>query len=678
MRIISLIATFCFSCSVLALAQQTDGLVELAQNVKVQSATGINTTEREFSPMFYQKGIVFVSSRNKQGPIDEELGETFFDVYFSELDANGMPLKPRPFSIEINSQLHEGPMAFNQKGDRIYFTRSATNPRVNKSGKALTYLQIFEATKGEFDWEKVKPMPFNGNFSCMDPSLSPDGTKLFFASSKPGGFGGTDIYYVEKQGDTWSKPVNMGEEINTEKNEAFPFFHESGALFFTSDGHRGYGGIDIFKIDLTTQPWGKVINIGKPFNSAKDDLGLIINTEGSRGYFSSNRDGGLGKDDIYYFESPDGLPGIEVKSSLNIVVSVNDASNSRRLPAVAIRVFELTGEEVKDKQHLYHTELAPSEQNAADYTFRMVRKKESELGEPRQLTNRTGEAIVPLEENKDYLLLVSKSDYTSQEIKYSTKNMTLPRPVEVLLQPRNCLTINGIVKSTQLDRLIANAKIRVKNECNNQEEIVYTNVNGVFESCLDIGCDYTIISEKKGYAQAFTEISTVKIRGSRSVDIEMRMTPTANEVFSQPLQAGSVIVLENIYYDFNKYAIRPSENQELESLAKLMKQYPSMEIELASYTDSRGESQYNLELSLKRAEAAKKFLMGQQVAGSRIQAFGFGESKLRNQCKDGVECTEEQHAYNRRTEVTITRMTEPTPVLKEYSEKGGKGNEKKQ
>lgn len=671
MKNIPLVIAFWMGMLCNALAQQADQAVQSAQNVKLQNATGINTTEREFSPMFFQNGIVFLSSRNKQGPLDEELGETFFDVYFSELDPNGMPLKPRPFSVEINSQVHEGPLSFNQKGTHVYFTRSAASPRMSKSnGKIRTYLQIFEANKGEFDWENVHPMPFNGNYSCMHPSLSIDGTKLFFTSTMPGGYGGTDIYFVEKQEDKWSKPVNMGPEINTEKNEAFPFFHESGILFFTSDGHAGYGGIDLFKIDLSGQTWGKIINIGKPFNSEKDDLGFVINAQGSRGYFSSNRDGGSGKDDVYFFETPEGLPGLEVKSKINVVISVYDASNSRRMMGAAIRVFERT-DGLIDNQQLYTQELAPSDDDSGEYTFKMLRKKESELGEPRQLTNRNGEGIIQLEEDRDYLFLISKADYSSQEVTYSTKNMTLPRPVEVILQPRNCLALMGTVKSEQLNRLIPNAKVRVKNECTGKEEIVMTNVNGVFEYCLEIGCDYTIISEKKGYAQGFTEISTVKIRGNRSAEVEIKMTPTASEIMRQPLQKGSVIVMENIYYDFNESTIRSSENQELKSLAELMKQNTSMEIELAAYTDSRGDSNYNLELSLKRAEKAKAFLMQQGINGKRIQTFGFGESKLRNHCKDGVECSEEDHAYNRRTEVTVSRMGEAAP--KEFSEKGGKG-----
>src|SRR5690606_30884883 len=148
---------------------------------------------------------------------------------------------------------------------------------------------------------------------CMHPSLSPDGMKLFFSSNMPGGYGGRDIYMSEKQGDTWSKPVNLGPEINSEKDEAFPFFHESGVLFFASEGHSGYGGLDLFMLDLSTRTWGKVINLGKPFNTPQDDFGMIVNTEGTSGYFSSNRDGGMGKDDIYFFDANGGLQGLNIK-----------------------------------------------------------------------------------------------------------------------------------------------------------------------------------------------------------------------------------------------------------------------------------------------------------------------------------------------------------------------------
>ena len=131
-------------------------------------------------------------------------------------------------------------------------------------------------------------------------------------------------------------------------------------------------------------------------------------------------------------------------------------------------------------------------------------------------------------------------------------------------------------------------------------------------------------------------------------------------------EEGSVIVLENIYYDFNKSAIRTGAARELDALATLMKQFPSMEIEMVAHTDSRGSEEYNLKLSLKRAESAKRYLVSQGIEAKRIRALGYGESKLRNDCADGVNCSEEEHQYNRRTEVRVARLD--APVRLKYQE----------
>lgn len=627
-------------------------------NVTLRNVTSINTPSMEFSPMFYKRGIVFVSSRQKHGPIDEKLGETFYDIYYSDLDPNGMLLKPTGFSLEINSQYHEGPVAFNRKQDRIYFTRSNQSaPGITKADeKGKVWLKIYEARRGEFDWENVRELPFNSNsFSCMHPTLSPDGTKMFFASNMPGGYGGRDIYMSEKQGESWSKPINLGPEVNTEKDEAFPFFHESGVLFFASEGHEGYGGLDLFMIDLSTREWGTVTNLGKPFNTPQDDFGLIINPQGTRGYFTSNREGGAGKDDIYFFEVPDGLQGVDVKPKIGILVTVFDASTSRPAIDAAVRVFEQSGTGLVDNEALYDVELVPSADNPADFVFKMKRKKEEEMDVPKQLTNRIGETMLQLEENKDYLILVTKPGFIAQEVKYSTVSGGIPRPIEVSLQPNNCLGLDGVTLSGNNRRPISGVRVRIINNCNGKEEIVGTNIEGRFEFCLEMGCDYNIISEKIGYTQGFSEISTVKIRGSRSVDVEMVMTPTSVETFDEPLRKGTVIILENIYYDFDKSAIRAGEDRDLEALAAMMKQYPSMEIELIAHTDSRGDNAYNLALSLRRAESAKDFLVSLGVEPKRIRAFGYGESQLRNRCSDGVECSEEEHQRNRRTEVIVTK-----------------------
>jgi outer membrane protein OmpA-like peptidoglycan-associated protein len=643
------------------------------QQINIVNATAVNTPSIEFSPAFYRNGIVFVSSRIKSGPIDEKLGETFFELFYADLDPNGLPIKPLPFSMELNSRFHEGPVAFNKKGNRIYFTRTnmhlgiAQSDKKGKKGKV--HLKIYEAVRGEYDWENVTELPFNSDkYSCMHPTLSPDGTRMFFSSDMPGGYGGRDLYVVEKQGNTWSKPINLGPDINTNKDEAFPFFHESGVLFFASDGHPGFGGLDIFMIDMSSRIWGVVTNLGKTINSAHDDLGFILNEEGTRGYFSSNRQGGLGKDDIYMFELPNGLPGIEVKNRVNVVVAVYDASNSRGAAGAAVRVFERGEDGLLENENLYNVELTPSPNNRPnDYVFTLVRKKEDELGEPRQYTGRNGEAIISVEEDKEYIILISKSGYTTHEVKYATKYGAIPRPIEVALKPSNCITLTGTAMNNQTSKRIPGVRIRVRNECTGQEESLQTNVDGFFEYCLEMGCDFTIQAEKTGYTRASTEVSTVRIRGSRSQEIQLDMIPVSDVANREPIQQGTVILLENIYYDFNKSVIRTGEDRELEALAHLMNLYPSMEIELAAHTDSRGDEASNLLLSLRRAESAKDFLVSRGVLPHRIKAVGYGEARLRNHCRDGVECSEEEHQYNRRTEVIVTRMEESVPI--EYNQR---------
>jgi hypothetical protein len=206
----------------------------IAPGVIIKNAETVNSPYLEFSPVFYQNGIVYVTSRQKGGAVDEKIGETFFELYYSELDGNRNPIKAQDFSINVNSQVHEGPVSFNRKGDVLYFTRNNMKNGVRKAdSKGVTRLKIYEAQKGEFDWENVTELPFNSDeYSTCHPALSADGRRLYFTSDMPGGYGGFDLYFVERRGDDWSRPINLGGSINTDKNEVFPFMHESGVLFF--------------------------------------------------------------------------------------------------------------------------------------------------------------------------------------------------------------------------------------------------------------------------------------------------------------------------------------------------------------------------------------------------------------------------------------------------------------
>jgi outer membrane protein OmpA-like peptidoglycan-associated protein len=648
---------------------------EINPNILINNAVLINTEHLEFSPAFYQNGIVYVSSRYQNGPVDEKIGETFFELFYSELDREGNPLEPQDFSVNVNSQTHEGPVSFNQAGDVIYFTRNNMRNGVRQADdQDVTRLKIYEAEKGMFDWENVRELPFNGdNFSSCHPSLSPDGRRLYFTSDMPGGYGGFDLYVVEKVGDSWTQPINLGPEVNTTGNEVFPFIHDSGMLFFSSNGHEGYGGLDIYMINVGGQSWSKVFNLGMPLNSARDDLGFILNAAGTMGFYTSDRAGGYGKDDIYKITLPEGLQGINSVLELPSKMIVFNEETNERVPTASVRVFERSADGFIEGNDHYDVHLVPSTNGSNELEIRLVRKRPSELGDPALYTDPNGEAIYRLKAEKSYVILVEKDGYEMGEVFYSTVGETGPQTIRVPIRRQSCTLLSGIVSLENYESPIPNATIRIVNECTEEETTVRSNASGEFQACLPIGCNYTIHADKQGYTRGTNRVSTneTEVAGSPSLNVNLQLNPIANNLIREPIREGTVIVLENIYYDFNKSAIRRGVARELDALVNLMQLYPSMEIEMIAHTDSRGSDEYNMELSLKRAEAAKRYLVSQGISADRIKAFGYGEAQLRNNCGNGVDCSEEEHQYNRRTEVRVSRMAENVDVQYEDSDPFG-------
>ncbi len=633
--------------------------------VEIFNMTSINTPNLEFSPAYYQNGIVFITSRYTQGRRDNKIDETFFELFYSDLDGNGMPLAPREFSMEVNSQLHEGPVTFDRDGKVMYFTRNNQKKGIQKADKkGVTRLKIYEAKRGPFDWKDIKELPFNSDdYSCAHPSLSADGTRLYFASDMPGGIGGMDLYVCERTGEGWSEPINLGSDVNTEGNEAFPFAHSSGNLFFASNGYPGVGGYDLFMIDVQGRVWGQVTNLGEPFNTPADDLGLILNPEGTRGYFASSREGGSGKDDIYLFEAPDGIWGRTRPMTIEGKIKVIDEETKGNISGADIRIFERTADGyLSNGKDLFEGVLLPAEDSSGEFVFKLIRKDASQLGTPDLRTNDDGQADYKFRGERRYLLLVTKDGYDNKEVVYSTIGNKGKNVIEVELSKSYCAELSGTVVSRTNGQGLAGAIIKIKNTCDQREEIMIADAAGRFSYCLPLGCDYVITGIKETYNS-----NTVSINGLEStlpLDREIVLSRSETGIIKE----GSVIVLESIYYDFNKSYIRKGAAREMDELARIMQQYPSMTIELSSHTDARGEVSYNQRLSRKRAESAKEFLVARGVEADRIIAVGFGESQLRNGCKDGVKCSEEEHQYNRRTEVKVIRIN--SPVQFEYGVRG--------
>ena len=208
-------------------------------------------------------------------------------------------------SYPVTTKFHEGKPIFTKDGKTMYFTRNNVKRKTSKKSKERSVnLKIYKSKLIDGEWLEVKELPFNNNeYSTGHPALSSDEKKLFFVSDMPGGFGGSDIYYVDIiDNDKYSKPKNLGEGINTSESERFPFIGADSTLYFSSDGHLGFGLLDIFQTKiLDNSNYSKVMNLGEPFNSKKDDFAFYIDEEGKKGFFTSNRKGGKGDDDIYSF-----------------------------------------------------------------------------------------------------------------------------------------------------------------------------------------------------------------------------------------------------------------------------------------------------------------------------------------------------------------------------------------
>ena len=257
----------------------------------------------EFAPVFYKNWIVFSSNRifgllNHSSSRNKEL----FKIHYVDITAKTNWESSRLFSKNLTSLLNDGPVTFNKTNDTIYFSRNqVVSGKLSNISSARNKLGIFSAVLIGGQWTKVSELRINNEwYNVTTPYLSPDGKKLFFASDYPDGFGGSDLYYCDWKNDYWNEPVNLGPVINTKGNEGYPFINQAGELFFSSDGHPGLGGKDIFVSRYTKNVWLAPVPLDAPINSKFDDFGIIADSVMNEGYFSSKRDNTI---DIYHFKT---------------------------------------------------------------------------------------------------------------------------------------------------------------------------------------------------------------------------------------------------------------------------------------------------------------------------------------------------------------------------------------
>jgi len=302
-----------------------DNILATSENFEIKNLA-INSEYSEFSPMFLDSSqVVFASAQDSSFFSTRKYkwnDQPYLDLYVAKVNEESQDLKDAiKFSKKINTKYHEASVTFSPDNTTMYFTRNNYGKKLKRDKNGVNHLKIYMSKKVGDEWTEAIELPFNSDdYSTGHPALSPDGKQLYFVSDMPGSIGNSDLFVVDVlDSNSFSEPKNLGPEINTDKREMFPFFNGK-KLYFSSDGHTGLGGLDIFETSYSEEEgFSEVKNVGQPVNSNKDDFSYIVDEETQKGFFASNREGGKGDDDIYSFER---LILEEVPANMNAIAGV--------------------------------------------------------------------------------------------------------------------------------------------------------------------------------------------------------------------------------------------------------------------------------------------------------------------------------------------------------------------
>lgn len=640
-----------------------------------------NSDKLDFSPFLYKNGIVFSSNRGK-GEDDIWTKSKFIDLFFVELDENNNSKgEPNPFK-ELNSKYHEASASFTKDGSKMFFTRNLyLGGKRTKNSQAETSIGIYSAVKIGNDWENIQPIFVDKDLKYAHPSISPEGEKLYFASDRPGGMGGMDLYVSAFEGGKWSEPKNLGATINTPGNEIFPFVHETGTLYFASDGHAGLGGLDIYATNADEAgEWGSPSNMGKPFNSNKDDFGFVADAEAKKGFLSSSRDGGKGGDDIYSFIAADGLKKQKAKEIvLNSKICVYDKATNKRIEGAKVSVMEVAKEEGDNTDFdTNDNELTFRLEKVSNDEYRLIAAKSGSSSDGKSyITDKEGQFGLKIKHTRKYIFKVQKDGYEPATQVFTTETMDKEEeigfciPVERILvaTPNYTNTVTGkVVNGSYKNLPLANVEVTLLNKCNGETTKVNSKDDGSFLFGVQCGCDYVLLAEKpnfNGAKEMVGEFSAKNCPTTANKTLSLKLDKKLSEMSDKDVvnwNENDVINLSQVYYDFDKSYIREDARPDLDHLVQIMQRFPNLDIELSSHTDSRGNDAYNQALSQRRADAAKEYLVAKGIPTARILAKGFGEAMPKNRCSEGVNCTEEEHQSNRRTEVRVLRFDKSNEI----------------
>jgi len=566
-----------------------------------------------------------------------------YDIFKTQLNYPSLEVSsPLSLSGELSNEYQEGPAIVTKDQKTVYFTRSNSLD----ADDDVLYLSLYSVSSGMLDQpDSIVPFSVNNDhYSVMHPTISNNGKNIFFSSNMPGGYGGLDLYYCEIKGfetkkingnlkkvNKLSDPINLGNRINTEGNEVFPYFMNDNILFYSSDGRIGLGGLDIFIAqNYLDTSLTKIDNLGKPFNSPKDDFSFFISQDIKFGFLSSNRFGGKGDDDIYCFK-------------LNVSISEGTDDYYTMIKG---ETLEVNSNSVLNNDFL----------NDADQSF-----LSQNVFYKAKLINKPSNGEIKFKSDGTFIYTPNNDSVTVDVFTYRILNDQYSND-----------TISVFIKA--LDKTVPVA-VDDHYVIKKGENFSTDSINGTLHNDSDSGGDIltTILLDSTLHGEidfkkdgSFTYIPEdyyVESDTFTYIVTDGLYYDTA-EVTLARLVSGvdiaTIIEINPIYFDVNKSNIRDDAAVELLKIVKVMNDYPSMVVELGSHTDCRASKTYNRNLSDRRAKSSASFIKERITKPERIYGKGFGESKLKNKCEcEGsriVPCSEEEHQENRRTEFLIINM----------------------
>lgn len=566
----------------------------------------INSIESDFAAVPVDDILIFLSGRDHDLFVryidsegSEETTQARFDLFYSvDLDT-GFSM-PEPYNKELNTRFHEGPITFFHNSDKVIFTRNnfyKGKKATSKDGQIKLNMYITRRDKeNNYNWTDFKPFPYdNDDYSTGHPSISYDDKTLFFSSDMPGGYGGSDLYYSKWENDRWTEPVNLGDQINTLGDEMFPFIAHDNMLYFASNGHGGFGGLDIFQAYPEGNLFSRVENLGYPLNTSSDDFAFTLNKNSVTGYISSNRPGGIGGDDIYRYK----------RRFLQVVGTVIDTKRNEPVAGADIVIMDST----QNKQIL---------------------KK----------TDENGQFRVDLLLDSRFSMKAYKEGYSPQgySLVSSSGKQFITDTIEVNMW-KHTLFAEGRVFSNETQSILKGSRVTIQDLTDDSVRTKIIGADSTYFFVLESDKSYQVTAEMSDH------ITRSFILNTEGLDEDT----LRNDFLLEEMYRDKDIV----FFDFDAAELRPKTIASLNEMIRILKKHPETSMVISAHADAQGSFEYNKDLSDRRALALVGYLKSKGISNTRITWRGFGEELLLNRCSDGVECPQEDHSLNRRAELKI-------------------------